>query len=194
MTLLSQLQEEPKPFHTNTTLSFYTHSSQDTVVALHALSKYGAVTFARSQKTPSVTIQSSGTFSRKFQIENSNRLLLQQVSLPDIPGDYNISMSGEGCVYAQVRFWGSCRYMAVGLLLPNRKSPFTYLPMLYSNWEKSIQGLSAMEVKYFYSLLIRQHWGTMFTWRKRSLHSLYGCRQYLWLVITPKATTVSRSH
>ncbi|XP_040593033.1 alpha-1-inhibitor 3 [Mesocricetus auratus] len=76
-------------------------STQDTVVALHALSKYGAVTFARSQKTPSVTIQSSGTFSRKFQIENSNRLLLQQVSLPDIPGDYNISMSGEGCVYAQ---------------------------------------------------------------------------------------------
>ncbi|OBS67847.1 hypothetical protein A6R68_03612, partial [Neotoma lepida] len=42
-----------------------------------------------------------GTFSRKFQVENSNRLLLQQVSLPDIPGDYNISVSGEGCVYAQ---------------------------------------------------------------------------------------------
>ncbi|ERE67121.1 murinoglobulin-1-like protein [Cricetulus griseus] len=73
----------------------------DTVVALHALSKYGAVTFAGSQKTPSVTIQSSGTFSRTLQIESSNRLLLQQVSLPDIPGDYDISVSGEGCVYAQ---------------------------------------------------------------------------------------------
>ncbi|EGW04143.1 Murinoglobulin-2, partial [Cricetulus griseus] len=77
-------------------------STQDTVVALHALSKYGAVTFAGSQKTPSVTIQSSGTFSRTLQIESSNRLLLQQVSLPDIPGDYDISVSGEGCVYAQV--------------------------------------------------------------------------------------------
>ncbi|XP_035316209.1 alpha-1-inhibitor 3 isoform X1 [Cricetulus griseus] len=76
-------------------------STQDTVVALHALSKYGAVTFAGSQKTPSVTIQSSGTFSRTLQIESSNRLLLQQVSLPDIPGDYDISVSGEGCVYAQ---------------------------------------------------------------------------------------------
>ncbi|XP_076423999.1 alpha-1-inhibitor 3-like [Peromyscus maniculatus bairdii] len=76
-------------------------STQDTVVALHALSKYGAVTFSRSQKTPLVTIQSSGTFSREFQIENSNRLLLQQAPLPDVPGDYDIKVSGEGCVYAQ---------------------------------------------------------------------------------------------
>ncbi|XP_052577522.1 murinoglobulin-1-like [Peromyscus californicus insignis] len=76
-------------------------STQDTVVALHALSKYGAITFARSQKTPLVTIQTSGSFSREFQMDNSNRLLLQQVPLPDIPGDYDINVSGEGCVYAQ---------------------------------------------------------------------------------------------
>ncbi|XP_060240131.1 murinoglobulin-1-like isoform X1 [Meriones unguiculatus] len=76
-------------------------STQDTVVALHALSKYGAITFSRSQKTPLVTIQSSGTFSQKFQVEDSNRLLLQQVPLPDLPGDYEISVTGEGCVYAQ---------------------------------------------------------------------------------------------
>ncbi|KAK7826261.1 hypothetical protein U0070_021275, partial [Myodes glareolus] len=76
-------------------------STQDTVVALHALSMYGAAAFTRSQKTPLVTIQSSGTFSREFQVDNSNRLLLQQVSLPDIPGNYDINMSGEGCVYAQ---------------------------------------------------------------------------------------------
>ncbi|KAM7335442.1 hypothetical protein ACRRTK_005919 [Alexandromys fortis] len=77
-------------------------STQDTVVALHALSMYGAATFTRSQKTPLVTIQSSGTFSRKFQVENSNRLLLQQVSLPDIPGNYDINVSGEGCVHTQL--------------------------------------------------------------------------------------------
>ncbi|XP_060240134.1 murinoglobulin-1-like isoform X2 [Meriones unguiculatus] len=76
-------------------------STQDTVVALHALSKYGAVTFSRSQKIPLVTIQSSGTFSQKFQVEESKRLLLQQVPLPDLPGDYEISVTGEGCVYAQ---------------------------------------------------------------------------------------------
>uniref|UniRef100_A0A0G2JUP5 Murinoglobulin 1 n=1 Tax=Rattus norvegicus TaxID=10116 RepID=A0A0G2JUP5_RAT len=76
-------------------------STQDTVVALDALSKYGAATFSKSQKTPLVTIQSSGSFSQKFQVDNSNRLLLQQVSLPDIPGNYTVSVSGEGCVYAQ---------------------------------------------------------------------------------------------
>jgi hypothetical protein len=52
-----------------------------------------------------VTIQFSGSFSQKFHIENSNRLLLQKVPLPDIPGDYTMSVSGEGCVYAQVRCW-----------------------------------------------------------------------------------------
>ncbi|XP_038963908.1 murinoglobulin-2 isoform X2 [Rattus norvegicus] len=76
-------------------------STQDTVVALDALSKYGAATFSKSQKTPSVTVQSSGSFSQKFQVDKSNRLLLQQVSLPDIPGNYTIRVSGEGCVYAQ---------------------------------------------------------------------------------------------
>lgn len=77
---------------------------QDTVVALHALSRYGAATFTRSGKAAQVTIQSSGTFSTKFQVENSNRLLLQQVSLPEVPGEYSISVTGEGCVYLQVRF------------------------------------------------------------------------------------------
>uniref|UniRef100_A0A8I5Y1T7 Murinoglobulin 1 like 1 n=1 Tax=Rattus norvegicus TaxID=10116 RepID=A0A8I5Y1T7_RAT len=76
-------------------------STQDTVVALDALSKYGAATFSKSQKTPSVTVQSSGSFSQKFQVDKSNRLLLQQVSLPYIPGNYTVSVSGEGCVYAQ---------------------------------------------------------------------------------------------
>ncbi|NP_001166532.1 murinoglobulin-1 precursor [Cavia porcellus] len=76
-------------------------STQDTVVALHALSRYGAATFGRTGKTALVKIQSSGTFSTKFQVDNSNRLLLQQVSLPHIPEEYTISVSGEGCVYTQ---------------------------------------------------------------------------------------------
>nr|XP_051705904.1 alpha-2-macroglobulin [Oryctolagus cuniculus] len=75
-------------------------STQDTVVALHALSRYGAATFARTE-TVKVAIQSLGTFLTNFQVENSNRLLLQQVSLPDLPGEYDITVSGEGCVYIQ---------------------------------------------------------------------------------------------
>uniref|UniRef100_A0A2K6ULX0 PZP alpha-2-macroglobulin like n=1 Tax=Saimiri boliviensis boliviensis TaxID=39432 RepID=A0A2K6ULX0_SAIBB len=77
-------------------------STQDTVVALHALSKYGAATFTQTGKAAQVTItQSSGTFSKNFQVDNNNRLLLQQVSLPQLPGDYSMKVTGEGCVYLQ---------------------------------------------------------------------------------------------
>ncbi|XP_035304915.1 murinoglobulin-1-like isoform X2 [Cricetulus griseus] len=120
-------------------------STQDTVVALHALSKYGAVTFAGSQKTPSVTIQSSGTFSRTFQIESSNRLLLQQVSLPDIPGDYDISVSGEGCVYAQT----TLRY---NVQLEKQESAFTLrvqtLPLTCGNPEGHNSFQISLEISY----------------------------------------------
>lgn len=80
---------------------------QDTVVALHALSKYGAATFTRTGKAAEVTIQSTGTFSKKFQVNNDNLLLLQQISLPAVPGEYSITATGKGCVYLQVRFLGT---------------------------------------------------------------------------------------
>ncbi|XP_037702701.1 pregnancy zone protein isoform X2 [Choloepus didactylus] len=76
-------------------------STQDTVVALQALSRYGAATFARTQKTAQVTIKDSETFSTNFQVDNQNLLLLQQVSLPKVPGDYAITVTGERCVYLQ---------------------------------------------------------------------------------------------
>ncbi|CAH7422708.1 pregnancy zone protein [Phodopus roborovskii] len=76
-------------------------STQDTVVALQALSKYGAATFTKSKKEVSVTVKSSGTFSQKFQVHNANRLLLQEVRLPDLPGNYVATVSGSGCAYLQ---------------------------------------------------------------------------------------------
>nr|ADP20501.1 alpha-2-macroglobulin precursor [Fukomys anselli] len=76
-------------------------STQDTVVALHALSKYGAATFTRTGNAAQVTIRSSDTFSTNFQVDNNNRLLLQQVSLPTVPGEYEARVTGEGCVYLQ---------------------------------------------------------------------------------------------
>ncbi|GAB1291337.1 Pregnancy zone protein [Apodemus speciosus] len=76
-------------------------STQDTVVALQALSKYGAATFTKSQEEVSVTIQSSGTFSQTLHVNNANRLLLQEVGLPDLPGNYVTKRSGSRCVYLQ---------------------------------------------------------------------------------------------
>uniref|UniRef100_A0A8C5ZYJ1 PZP alpha-2-macroglobulin like n=1 Tax=Marmota marmota marmota TaxID=9994 RepID=A0A8C5ZYJ1_MARMA len=76
-------------------------STQDTVVALHALSRYGAATFTKTEKTAQVTIQNSRAFSTNFQVDNNNPLLLQQISLPELPGDYTITITGERCVYLQ---------------------------------------------------------------------------------------------
>lgn len=71
------------------------------MVALQALSKYGAATFTKSKKEVLVTIKSSGTFSQKFPVHNDNRLLLQEVRLPDLPGNYVTTVSGSGCAYLQ---------------------------------------------------------------------------------------------
>lgn len=78
---------------------------QDTVVALQALSLYGAVTYAKSGAASKVTLRSGGDFQQDFQVDPTNRLLLQRVPLPQVPGDYSTEVSGEGCVYLQVRGW-----------------------------------------------------------------------------------------
>uniref|UniRef100_G3U1C7 Pregnancy zone protein-like n=1 Tax=Loxodonta africana TaxID=9785 RepID=G3U1C7_LOXAF len=94
-------------------------STQDTVVALQALSKYGAETFTKSEKATTVTVKSSGAFSKEFQVDDANRLLLQEVQLPEIPGEYLTNVKGTGCVHLQT----SLRYN----ILPKKeqKAPFT---------------------------------------------------------------------
>ncbi|XP_065440739.1 alpha-2-macroglobulin-like isoform X2 [Chrysemys picta bellii] len=76
-------------------------STQDTVVALQALSRYGASTYAKSGGVSTVTLQSTGNFQTQFQVDHENRLLLQRVALPEVPGDYSTGVTGEGCVYVQ---------------------------------------------------------------------------------------------
>ncbi|XP_037768617.1 alpha-2-macroglobulin isoform X2 [Chelonia mydas] len=76
-------------------------STQDTVVALQALSRYGASTYAKSGGVSTVTLQSTGNFQAQFQVDHTNRLLLQRMALPEVPGDYSTGVTGEGCVYVQ---------------------------------------------------------------------------------------------
>uniref|UniRef100_A0A8C3HKD7 Alpha-macroglobulin receptor-binding domain-containing protein n=1 Tax=Chrysemys picta bellii TaxID=8478 RepID=A0A8C3HKD7_CHRPI len=76
-------------------------STQDTVVALQALSRYGASTYTKSGGASTVTLQSTGNFQTQFQVDHTNRLLLQHVALPEVPGDYSTGVTGEGCVYVQ---------------------------------------------------------------------------------------------
>ncbi|KFQ80132.1 Alpha-2-macroglobulin, partial [Phoenicopterus ruber ruber] len=74
---------------------------QDTVVALQALSLYATVTYAKSGAASKVTLRSGGDFQQDFQVDATNRLLLQRVALPQVPGEYSTEVSGEGCVYLQ---------------------------------------------------------------------------------------------
>lgn len=75
-------------------------------MALQALSLYGAVTYAKSGAASKVTLRSGGDFQLDFQVDPTNRLLLQRVPLPQVPGEYSMEVSGDGCVYLQVRVMG----------------------------------------------------------------------------------------
>ncbi|XP_053305973.1 alpha-2-macroglobulin-like protein 1 [Spea bombifrons] len=78
--------------------SFY--STQDTVTAFHALSKFTAGVHVEIDKV-SVTVRSLSGFQKQFDVDKSRRDLQQKVSLPDIPGEYTVTAVGTGCVYVQ---------------------------------------------------------------------------------------------
>ncbi|NWT52558.1 OVOS protein, partial [Erythrocercus mccallii] len=75
-------------------------SSQDTVVALQALAQYGYHTFSKKSLN-TVEVHFMETPSKIFQVNDKNRFLLQQASLPTIPGSYSVEVNGTGCVYLQ---------------------------------------------------------------------------------------------
>ncbi|XP_044154020.1 LOW QUALITY PROTEIN: alpha-2-macroglobulin-like protein 1 [Bufo gargarizans] len=75
-------------------------STQDTIVALQALALYAEATF-NDKGDATVTVTSTKGFQEQFRVNNENRLLLQRTSLPDIPGEYTVTSSGNNCVYVQ---------------------------------------------------------------------------------------------
>ncbi|XP_077058468.1 alpha-2-macroglobulin-like protein 1 [Siphateles boraxobius] len=78
-------------------------STQDTVVALQALSVYAAQVFCLDGSS-TVTIQSSvvGRDSYSFNVNRDNRLLYQEKPLKNVPGNYSVKVSGSTCVSVQV--------------------------------------------------------------------------------------------
>ncbi|XP_077202032.1 alpha-2-macroglobulin-like protein 1 [Paroedura picta] len=76
------------------------YSTQDTVVALQALSQYAALTY-REIEDVQVLVKSSTGFHHEFHVDKGNRLVLQQASLPEVPGQYKVEVSGNGCAYVQ---------------------------------------------------------------------------------------------
>ncbi|KPP57423.1 hypothetical protein Z043_124859, partial [Scleropages formosus] len=76
-------------------------STQDTVVALQALSLYSAATFSPEGDT-TVTVTSGGGYKREFVVNRHNRLLYQEERLKEVPGDYSIKTEGHGCALVQI--------------------------------------------------------------------------------------------
>ncbi|XP_075699320.1 alpha-2-macroglobulin [Rhinoderma darwinii] len=92
-------------------------STQDTVVALQALSLYGYL--ALSHDGPRVvTLSLDNAPVAKFNVEDSNRLLLQSVPLSSVPGEYTATISGPGCVYMQTN-------LKYNVPHPEGEAPFT---------------------------------------------------------------------
>ncbi|XP_053306441.1 alpha-2-macroglobulin-like protein 1 [Spea bombifrons] len=76
------------------------YSTQDTVAAFHALSKFTAGVHVEIDKV-SVTVRSLSGFQTQLDVDKSRTDLQQKVSLPDIPGEYTVTAVGSGCVYVQ---------------------------------------------------------------------------------------------
>ncbi|KPP77937.1 alpha-1-macroglobulin-like, partial [Scleropages formosus] len=76
-------------------------STQDTVVALQALSFYATLTY-NPEGSATVAVQSSDKELHRFEVDQSNRLLNQERVLHHIPGQYTIEAQGTGCVSVQI--------------------------------------------------------------------------------------------
>uniref|UniRef100_A0A8D2ISW1 Alpha-macroglobulin receptor-binding domain-containing protein n=1 Tax=Varanus komodoensis TaxID=61221 RepID=A0A8D2ISW1_VARKO len=76
-------------------------STQDTVVALEALSKYAGFIFSKGKLAAQVTLISGGNNLAQVHVDNSNRILLQCHPLPTVPGEYDVQVTGHGCTYLQ---------------------------------------------------------------------------------------------
>ncbi|XP_035289149.1 alpha-2-macroglobulin-like isoform X1 [Anguilla anguilla] len=76
-------------------------STQNTVVALQALTLYAAATF-RKGGASTVTVTSTGGYKSQFHVDEHNRLLYQEEQLQEVPGVYNIKANGEACAFVQI--------------------------------------------------------------------------------------------
>ncbi|KAF6338697.1 alpha-2-macroglobulin like 1 [Rhinolophus ferrumequinum] len=75
-------------------------STQDTVVALQALAKYATTAYVPSEEV-NLAVKSTENFQHTFNVQAANRLVLQQETLPSVPGEYTLEATGQGCVYVQ---------------------------------------------------------------------------------------------
>nr|WFD50012.1 alpha-2-macroglobulin-like protein [Paracentrotus lividus] len=78
-------------------------SSQDTVVAIHALAEYAGLVFGGDTNLAvAIGYQEPCTLSSIFTIHGGNRLVLQRADLEHFPDIINVLATGDGCALIQV--------------------------------------------------------------------------------------------
>ncbi|XP_048840226.1 alpha-2-macroglobulin-like [Brienomyrus brachyistius] len=79
-------------------------STQDTVVALQALSRYATLVYSPGG-TSTVSVHSSGGDMHHFTVDKTNKLIYQESELQSIPGQYVIEAQGSACVSVQTALY-----------------------------------------------------------------------------------------
>ncbi|XP_072894808.1 murinoglobulin-2-like [Hemitrygon akajei] len=115
-------------------------STQDTVVALHALSLYGSLTH-ESDPQGLVTLTGKNKFRREIRLDASNQLVLQTETLQDVPGDYTVLVSGSSCLLLQT----TLRYNVLPKL---RDSAFQLSAEMQGSAHNPDKGTVIVDVKY----------------------------------------------
>ncbi|XP_062505482.1 murinoglobulin-1-like isoform X2 [Corticium candelabrum] len=76
-------------------------STQDTVVALQALSEYAQLTLSDGRVSATVQLTASG-LDQELIIDSSNAMQVQNVQLPVLPTPIEVSVCGSGCLLASL--------------------------------------------------------------------------------------------
>ncbi|KAM4635906.1 ovostatin-like [Discoglossus pictus] len=99
-------------------------STQDTVVALNALSSYAKMTYTPDAqhnvivKSGNTALEYGSEDLAQFSLTSENRLLVHRQPLPNLPGEYTIGVSGRGCCLVQA----TARY---NIPVPKENSAFS---------------------------------------------------------------------
>ncbi|XP_042303669.1 alpha-2-macroglobulin-like protein 1 [Sceloporus undulatus] len=75
-------------------------STQRTVLSTQALAKYAALAYQEIEDLK-VVVKSGEGFQHEFHVNKMNQLVLQHTSLPEVPAQYKVEVSGNGCAYVQ---------------------------------------------------------------------------------------------
>uniref|UniRef100_A0A8B9NRL7 Ovostatin n=1 Tax=Apteryx owenii TaxID=8824 RepID=A0A8B9NRL7_APTOW len=80
--------------------------SSSQVTTGDALAQYGYLTFSKKSLN-TIKVSFMQLPSKVFQVNDKSRFLLQQTSLPTIPGNYSVEVNGTGCSFSLFSYTGN---------------------------------------------------------------------------------------